>query len=89
MDDNLTDFPVYLDLSDLSSDFWSNVEGSGDLRITQTDGHREVPFEVVSFTDSGTSGTGEVHFKADLAHASDSVFWIYYGIPRQPYYHSQ
>jgi len=49
VDANLTDYPVYLDLSTLGSDFFNNVKsGGGDIRITTSDGTTEVPREVVS-----------------------------------------
>ncbi len=80
VEDDLNDFPVYLNLADLgvSHAFWGTVEADGkDIRITQVDGHREVPVELVSIDTSGK--TGEVYFKTDLSDTSDSVFWIYYG----------
>ena len=80
VDANLTDFPVYLDLSELGADFFNSVKnGGGDIRITKTDEVTEVPREVVS-CDTGTD-TGEVHFLADgtLSGSSPTDFYIYYG----------
>jgi len=77
---DLTDFPVYVDLSDLSADFFSNVKTDGsDIRVTKDDGTTEVPREVVAI-DTGSS-TGELHFKADgtLSSSTDTDFYIYYG----------
>ena len=76
---NLTDFPVYLDLSDLPADFFSNVKSDGsDIRITKADGTTELPREVVSINTSAQ--TGELHFKADsLSSSVDTDFYIYYG----------
>ena len=77
---DLTDFPVYVDLSDLSADFFSNVKTDGsDIRVTKDDGTTEVPREVVSIDTSGS--TGELHFKADgtLSSSTDTDFYIYYG----------
>ncbi len=76
----LINFPVYVDLSDLPSGFWTNVQADGDdIRITNADGE-EMPIELVSITDSGTTGTGELHFKADsLSSLVDTIFYIYYG----------
>ena len=46
---NLTDFPIYLDLSDLGTDFFSNVNiGGGDIRVTKADGVTELARELVS-----------------------------------------
>lgn len=75
---SLTDFPIYLDLSELGSDFFSNVKsGGGDIRITESDGTTEVPREIVSCDTTGE--TGEVHFKGTLSHNTDTEFYIYYG----------
>ena len=57
---DLTDFPVYVDLSDLGSDFFSNVKADGgDIRITKADGTTEVPREIVSISNEleATSGS--------------------------------
>ncbi|MEX2514740.1 MAG: DUF2341 domain-containing protein [Candidatus Paceibacterota bacterium] len=79
VDAELTDFPVYVDLSDFGSDFFSNVAADGgDIRITTADGTTELAREVVSVDTA--SSTGELHFKADsLSASSDSEFFIYYG----------
>lgn len=76
---NLTNFPVYLDLANLGSDFFANVKSDGgDIRITTSDGLTEVPVEVVAI-NTGTS-TGEVHFKAPgLSSSSATEFYVYYG----------
>ena len=59
---NATDFPVYVDLSDMNADFWSTVaNGGGDIRIFKSDGTTELAREVVSCDTSGE--TGELHFK--------------------------
>jgi len=76
---DLTDFPIYVDLSDLGSDFFNNVKADGgDIRITKADGTTELAREVVNIDTSGL--TGEVHFKADaLGSTTDTEFYIYYG----------
>lgn len=76
---NLTDFPVYVDLSDLPAAFHSRVRSDGgDIRVTKPDGTTQLPREVVAI-DTGAS-TGELHFKADsLSSSVDTVFRIYYG----------
>lgn len=75
---NLTDFPVYYDLSLAPSSFWSEVETDGrDIRVTSGNGETELPFELV-FIDTG-SETGELHFKATwLSATTDTSFYIYY-----------
>jgi hypothetical protein len=76
----LTDFPVYVDLSDLPVGFHTNVNQTDgrDIRVTKADGTTELPREVV-FYDSATD-TGELHFKADsLSSSANTEFYIYYG----------
>lgn len=79
VDANLTDFPVFVDLADLGSDFHDNVQADGDdIRITQSDGETKVPVDIVVIDTGGE--TGEVHFKANsLSSSGDTVFYIYYG----------
>ena len=75
---DLTDYPVYLDLSELGTDFFDNVQnGGGDIRITTSDEETEVPREIVSCNT--TAETGEVHFKGDLSGSTDTDFYVYYG----------
>jgi hypothetical protein len=82
VDADLTNFPVYVDLADLGSDFFANVESSGgndggDIRVTNATGTEELPREVVDI-DVGAE-TGELHFKADaLSSSENTVFYIYY-----------
>lgn len=77
--DTETDFPLYLDLSLLGSDFFSNVKSDGsDIIITSGDEVTPLDYELVSL--NAVSETGEIHFKADtLSGASDTSFYIYYG----------
>ena len=80
VDADLTNFPVYVDLSGLPAGFHTNVNQTDgrDIRVTKADGSTELAREVV-FYDSATN-TGELHFKADaLANATDTDFYIYYG----------
>lgn len=51
---DLTEFPVYLDLSKLPEDhpFWTNVKSDGsDIRITDSN-NNQLPLEVVSFSNT-------------------------------------
>lgn len=79
VDDDLTDFPVYVDLSDFDSSFFANVNADGgDIRITESDGLTEVPREIVSISTGGE--TGELYFKATtLSSTTNSTFYVYYG----------
>ena len=74
----LTNFPVYVNLSDLGASFFSNSNTDcTDLRVTESDGTTETAREVV-FCDTAAD-TGELHFLADsLSSSVDTVFWIYY-----------
>ena len=78
---DLTDFPVYVDLSDLPAGFHTNVKtDGGDIRITKADGTTALAREVVFITPG--SSMGELHFKAagaTLKAASNVDFYIYYG----------
>jgi len=75
---DLTDFPVYVDLSDLPSEFWNTVaNGGGDIRVFKSDGTTELAREVV-FCDTSTD-TGELHFKftGTLSGSVDTVVQIH------------
>lgn len=75
----VSEFPVYLDLSDLGTDFFNAVDSAGDdIRITNQYGLVECPFELVSI-DTSTK-TGELWFKAPILRADqDNYFYVYYG----------
>ncbi len=79
IDAGLTNFPVYVNLDDLSSAFFSTVKTDGsDIRVTESDGVTEVPIELVSIDTSGTDG--ELYFRAtSVSSTTDTTFYIYYG----------
>jgi len=74
----LTDFPVYVDLSDFPAAFFTNVQSDGgDIRVTESDGTTRCATELVAI-DTGAS-TGELHFLASsISSSSDTTFRIYY-----------
>ncbi len=83
VDATLTDFPVYVDLADLSDQFWATTPtGTStvgtDIRVTTNDGTPvELARELVAA--SSTAQTGELHFKANsISATTDTVFRIYY-----------
>ncbi len=79
IDEPLGDFPVYVNLADLSPAFWATiVDGGGDIRVTTNAGTPvELAREVVSA--STTLQTGELHFKAPyISEVIDTSFRIYY-----------
>ncbi len=74
---SLTDFPLYVDLSGLESDFWSHVQNGGaDIRVTTDDRTTEIPREVVS-CDTGAL-TGQLWVKVPTL-TTGTVLYIYYG----------
>lgn len=76
---DLTDFPVYIDLSDLPAAFWDTTNCT-DIRAFKSDGTTELPREIVSCTDNGSTGTGELHVKytGTLSSTTDTVIQIHY-----------
>lgn len=86
---DLTDYPCYVDLSNLSkagSDIFDTCRSDGgDIRITKSDGTTQLPREVV-FIDT-TAKTGELHFKftGTLSSSSDTTVRIWYnGVDTEP-----
>jgi hypothetical protein len=78
IDENLEDFPVYVNLNNLGTEFFNSTQNNGgDIRITNSTGTEELPRELV-FCDIGNE-QGELHFKANLSNTYDNVFYIYYG----------
>lgn len=75
---NMTNFPVYVDLSDLPAAFFSGVAADGgDIRVTTGNGSVGLPREVVDI-NTGAS-TGELHFLANsLSASANTTFRIYY-----------
>jgi len=78
---DLTDFPVYLDLSQITDTaFWNRLSATGgELRCFKADGTTELPREIVA-VDTGAQ-TGEVHVKytGTLSSTSNTVIRLYYG----------
>lgn len=76
---NLTDFPVYVDLSDMPAGFFTNVQSDGgDIEVTESDGVTKCPVDLVGIDTSAS--IGELHFLASsLSATSDTTFRIYYG----------
>lgn len=75
---DLTDFPIYIDLSDMPSGFWSTVaNGGGDIRVYKDDDTTELAREVVACDT--TSETGELHvkFTGTLSSSSDTDIHIH------------
>lgn len=76
---NLSAFPVYVDLSDMPSGFWSEAEADGgNIRVYQSDGVTQIPFDLVHIDT--VNSVGKLFFKADLLAASNNVFKITCGV---------
>ena len=75
----LTDFPVFVDLSQMTSPFFSNVKSDGsDIVVTAANGVTKLKRELVTIDTGGA--TGELHFKApSIGPAANLVYYIYYG----------
>jgi hypothetical protein len=75
---DLTDFPVYTDISNLPSQFHDNVQSDMcDVRVTKADGSTQLPAERVSY--NATADTGELHHKQNLSSSTDTTYYIYWG----------
>ncbi len=78
--EDLTDFPAYVDLSNMPTILFSTSRGDGlDLVVVRaSDPTTELPREVVSFDVDAE--TGELHFNTKtLSSSSDNEFLIYFG----------
>lgn len=72
---DLTDFPLYIDLSDMPSSFWASVDNSGgNIRAYQSDGTTLIPIDVI-YCDTYAQ-TGSMFVKTDIATGSDTVVVI-------------
>jgi hypothetical protein len=82
VDADLTDYPIYVDLSQFSSGhgFWSAVQTDGDdIRVTSSDGETDLPVDIVAIDTA--SEVGHIFFKAagTLSSSSNTTFYLYYG----------
>lgn len=80
VDADLTDFPVYVDLSDLPADFWDNVQSDGgDIRVSKDEsGTDQMPAELVSIDTTAETGELHVKYEGTLSSTADSDFYIWY-----------
>jgi hypothetical protein len=78
-DEDLENFPVYVNLADLPTNFFSIVQADGrDIRVTSSDQDSQQAFELVGIDT--VNGTGELWFKAEtLSSIIDNSFYIWYG----------
>lgn len=72
---DLTNFLVRINLADMPSGFWSAVKADGgNIRVYQSDGVTQVPFDLTFFQRA--SRAGELFAKLNVATASNTVFKI-------------
>ena len=73
-----TNYPVYVDLSNLPAGFFTNVKSDGtDIVVTNSDGTTKLKRELVSITVA--SSIGELYFKGTCSSSANTDFYIYYG----------
>ena len=73
-----SDFVYYYPLSKQDSDYWTDNEGVGDIRVTEGE-TTQIPHFTLDFIDNGTSGTGALFFKGTTDSLADKDYYIYYG----------
>jgi len=75
---SLTDFPVFVDLSDMGASFWATVaDGGGDIRVFKDDDSTELPREVVTCTTADDKGELHIKFTGTLSGAAETDIHIY------------
>lgn len=74
----LTDFTWSVDLSDLSTTWWSTVNSTDGRDIRVTDGNDvSIPFDLNNFVDNGTTGTGVLGLKLTATVSPPDVrIWV-------------
>jgi len=76
---DLTNFPVYVDLSGMPTGFWNHVKpDGGDIRVRTTTGTL-IPFDLARF--DYYDHTGALFIRRTVTTASDTVVYIHYGNP--------
>jgi len=80
VDDDLTDFPVYVPISSDSEigGVMKDTTNYYDIRFTDTDDNI-LPYEVELMSIAGGVATGSYWVKTDLASTTDSTIYVYYG----------
>lgn len=80
LDDNLTDFPLYVPVV-ADADIGASCRADGhDIRFTASDGTTILPYERESFSVDSGEATGNFWVKTDLSTAG-TIIRIYYGNP--------
>jgi hypothetical protein len=75
---DLTDFPLLVDLSDMTAGFWSTVlNGGGDIRVFKADGTTELSREVVSCDTTAQTGELWVKYTGTLSSSINTTIQIH------------
>ena len=78
VDSNLTDFVVYIDLSDMPAALHAAAaDGGGEIRCFKDDGTTELAREVVSYVAASDTGELHVRFSGTLSATVDTVIEIH------------
>ena len=78
---DLTDFPIYIDLSDmdLATDIFDTCQADGgDIRVTKSDGTTELAREIESIDTTAKTGELHVKYSGTLSSSVDTDIYIYY-----------
>lgn len=76
---NQTNFPVFVDLANMASGFFTHVlSDGGDIRVTTSDEVTEVARQVVAISTGGSTGELWVNIPT-VATATNTDFYVYYG----------
>lgn len=79
---DLTDFVIYVDLSDLSkagADIFDTCRtDGGDIRVTKSDGTTELPREIVAIDTTGKTGEMHVKYSGTLSSSVDTTIRVWY-----------
>lgn len=77
---DLTDYLLMVDLSDMGSNFHSNVKSDGaDIRVTKSDGSTEMAYYVSQIDTTGETGILWVRYNGTLSSTTDTDIYIYFG----------
>lgn len=77
---DLTDFTLLVDLSRLSSSWWSNVAADGaDIRFYKGDGTTELPYDLMAWDHGASSGWARVKWDGALSSAGGDTLRAYAG----------
>jgi len=79
-----TGYPMYINLSSLPANFWTNVKAAGvDIRMFSGayPDTTQIPMHLIEFVDNGSTGTGTLFCKTDLDADLDTYVYLRYGNP--------